>query len=44
MSAIETDPRARRAARLARRARLEAEAQGRTFEGVSGQEPAQSLP
>ena len=42
MSAIETDPRARRAARLARRARLEAEAQGRTFEGVSGQEPAQS--
>ena len=42
MSAIETDPRARRAARLARRARLEAEAQGRTFEGVSGQESAQS--
>lgn len=42
MSAIETDPRARRAARLARRARLEAEAQGRTFEGISGQEPAQS--
>lgn len=42
MSAIETDPRARRAARLARRARMEAEAQGRTFEGVSGQEPAQS--
>lgn len=42
VSAIETDPRARRAARLARRARLEAEAQGRTFEGVSGQEPAQS--
>lgn len=43
MSAIETDPRARRAARLARRARLEAEAQGRTSdEAVSGQEPAQS--
>ena len=43
MSAIETDPRARRAARLARRARLEAEAQGRTpEEAVSGQEPAQS--
>ena len=42
MSAIETDPRARRAARLARRARMEAEAQGRTFEGISGQEPAQS--
>ena len=42
VSAIETDPRARRAARLARRARLEAEAQGRTFEGISGQEPAQS--
>ena len=42
MSAIETDPRARRAARLARRARLEAEAQGHTFEGVSGQESAQS--
>lgn len=42
VSAIETDPRARRAARLARRARLEAEAQGRTFEGVSGQESAQS--
>ena len=43
VSAIETDPRARRAARLARRARLEAEAQGRTSdEAVSGQEPAQS--
>ena len=43
VSAIETDPRARRAARLARRARLEAEAQGRTpEEAVSGQEPAQS--
>ncbi|WP_239663112.1 DUF6531 domain-containing protein [Rothia mucilaginosa] len=42
VSAIETDPRARRAARLARRARLEAEAQGRTFEGIPGQEPAQS--
>ena len=42
MSAIEADPRARRAARLARRARLEAEAQGRTFEGIPGQEPAQS--
>lgn len=43
MSAIETDPRARRAARLARRARLEAEAQGRTpEEAVSGQESAQS--
>lgn len=42
VSAIETDPRARRAARLARRARMEAEAQGRTFEGISGQEPAQS--
>lgn len=43
MSAIETDPRARRAARLARRARLEAEAQGRTLdETASGQEPAQS--
>lgn len=42
VSAIETDPRARRAARLARRARLEAEAKGRTFEGVSGQESAQS--
>lgn len=43
MSAIETDPRARRAARLARRARLEAEAQGRTLdETTSGQEPAQS--
>lgn len=43
MSAIETDPRARRAARLARRARLEAEAQGRApEEAVSGQEPAQS--
>ena len=41
MSAIETDPRARRAARLARRARLEAEAQGSTFD-VSGQESAQS--
>ena len=43
VSAIETDPRARRAARLARRARLEAEAQDRTpEEAVSGQEPAQS--
>lgn len=43
VSAIETDPRARRAARLARRARLEAEAQGRTLdEATSGQEPAQS--
>lgn len=43
MSAIETDPRARRAARLARRARLEAEAQGRTLdEGTSGQDSAQS--
>ena len=43
MSAIETDPRARRAARLARRARLEAEAQGRALdEATSGQESAQS--
>ena len=43
MSAIETDPRARRAARLARRARLEAEAQGNTLdEATSGQESAQS--
>ena len=43
VSAIETDPRARRAARLARRARLEAEAQGRTLdEAASGQESAQS--
>lgn len=43
MSAIETDPRARRAARLARRSRLEAEAQGRTLdEATSGQESAQS--
>lgn len=43
VSAIETDPRARRAARLARRARLEAEAQGRTLdETTSGQESAQS--
>ena len=43
MSAIETDPRARRAARLARRARLEAEAQGRTLdEATSGQDSAQS--
>ena len=43
VSAIETDPRARRAARLARRARLEAEAQGNTLdEATSGQEPAQS--
>ena len=43
VSAIETDPRARRTARLARRARLETEAQGRTpEEAVSGQEPAQS--
>lgn len=43
MSAIETDPRARRSARLARRARLEAEAQGNTLdEATSGQESAQS--
>ena len=43
MSAIETDPRARRAARLARRAHLEAEAQGNTLdEATSGQESAQS--
>lgn len=43
VSSIETDPRARRAARLARRARLEAEAQGRTLdEATSGQESAQS--
>lgn len=43
VSAIETDPRARRAARLARRARLEAEAQGNTLDEVtSGQESAQS--
>ena len=43
VSAIETDPRARRAARLARRARLEAEAQGRALdEATSGQESAQS--
>lgn len=43
VSAIETDPRARRAARLARRARMEAEAQGRTLdEATSGQESAQS--
>ena len=43
VSAIETDPRARRAARLARRARLEAEAQGRApEEAVSGQESAQN--
>ena len=43
VSAIETDPRARRAARLARRARLEAEAQGRTLdEATSGQESAQN--
>ena len=43
MSAIETDPRARRAARLARRAHLEAEAQGRTLdETTSGQVSAQS--
>ena len=43
MSAIETDPRARRAARLARRARLEAEVQGNTLdEATSGQESAQS--
>ena len=43
VSAIETDPRARRAARLARRARLEAEAQGRTLdETTSGQESAQN--
>ena len=43
VSAIETDPRARRAARLARRARLEAEVQGRApEEAVSGQESAQS--
>ncbi|WP_296702501.1 DUF6531 domain-containing protein [Rothia sp. (in: high G+C Gram-positive bacteria)] len=43
VSAIETDPRARRAARLARRARLKAEAQGRALdEATSGQEFAQS--
>ena len=43
VSAIETDPRARRAARLARRARLEAEAQGNALdETTSGQESAQS--
>ena len=43
MSAIETDPRARRAARLARRARLEAEAHGNALdETTSGQESAQS--
>ena len=43
VSAIETDPRARRAARLARRARLEAEAQGNALdEATSGQESAQS--
>ena len=43
MSAIETDPRARRAARLARRARLEAKAQGNALdETTSGQESAQS--
>lgn len=43
VSAIETDPRARRAARLARRARLEAEAQGRILdETTSGQDSAQS--
>ena len=43
MSVIETDPRARRAARLARRARLEAEAQGNTLdEATSGQESAQN--
>ncbi len=43
VSAIETDPRARRAARLARRARLEAEAQGRTLdETTSGQDSAQN--
>ena len=43
VSAIETDPRARRAARLARRARLEAEAQGNTLnEATSGQESAQN--
>ena len=43
MSAIETDPRARRAARLARRARLEAETQGQSLEkAASEQESAQS--
>lgn len=43
VSAIETDPRARRAARLARRARLEAEAQGQSLEKAdSEQESAQS--
>ena len=43
VSAIETDPRARRAARLARRARLEAKAQGNALdETTSGQESAQS--
>ena len=43
VSAIETDPRARRAARLARRARLEAEAQGNALDKTtSGQESAQS--
>ena len=43
MSAIETDPRARRAARLARRARLEAEAQGQSpKKAASEQESAQS--
>ena len=43
MSAIETDPRARRAARLARRARLTAEAPGHALdEATSGQESAQS--
>ena len=43
MSAIETDPRARRAARLARRARLTAEAQGNALdEATSGQESTQN--
>ena len=43
MSAIETDPRARRAARLARRARMEAKAQGNALDKTtSGQESAQS--
>lgn len=43
VSAIETDPRARRAARLARRARLEAEAQGNALdEATSGQDSTQN--
>lgn len=43
VSAIETDPRARRAARLARRARLEATAQGHTLnETASDQKSAQN--